>query len=376
MAASEKVEKAGNDQYQGNHMSQIFQQGFSFSGFERDYLGLNVRGEKYVNISGVSGVDSLSDGRGAVFADFDNDGDTDIFLTTLQREAHYLFRNNVGQKNNFIRVALEGTKSGRDAFGAVVRVKTSAGILTKVKSGGSGFLSQSDPRLVFGLGKDETAEWVTVTWPGSGPGGKTQTLTQVAAGSSLTLTEGEDALWMMVKEKRFQLVDPLTGEEMLYAKLRFRKGEAFPDLKLETLDQKSLKLKDLVRPGRRAFVNLWATYCIPCREEMPELEHLRPQFEAAKIDLVGISIDLETRDRIPQFLKELGVTYSIYTTEETTVEKIFSGDEVNIPMSFLLDEHGNVLKVFSGWSRESREQIQKLVEAKIEVAATEQPAAQ
>src|SRR4030095_16759009 len=88
-----------------------------------------------------------------------------VFSTTIQNQAHLLFRNNVGQDNGYLRILLEGGPgSPRDAFGSVVRVKTKAGILTKIKSGGSGFISQNDPRLHFGLGKDAGAEWLDVTW--------------------------------------------------------------------------------------------------------------------------------------------------------------------------------------------------------------------
>ena len=54
-----------------------------------------------------------------MFADFDNDGDLDVFSTTIQNQSHLLFRNNVGQDNNFLRVELEGGGKdvSRDAFG-------------------------------------------------------------------------------------------------------------------------------------------------------------------------------------------------------------------------------------------------------------------
>ena len=98
----------------------IFNKGFSFSGYERDALFLNREGKKFTDISGVSGIDSITDGRAAVFADFDNDGDEDVLLTTIQGPAHLLFRNNVGQDNHWLRIILEGGKeTGRDAFGSV-----------------------------------------------------------------------------------------------------------------------------------------------------------------------------------------------------------------------------------------------------------------
>ena len=93
-------------------MGKIFEEGFSFSGFERDKLYLSDRGERFIDLSGLSGLDSVTDGRGAVYGDFDNDGDYDIFLTALQSQVHHLFKNSVGHHRGFVRVALEGTRSG------------------------------------------------------------------------------------------------------------------------------------------------------------------------------------------------------------------------------------------------------------------------
>ncbi len=78
VAAAEAMEEAGNQTYHSDHMDAIFKEGFSFSGYERDMLSLNLADGTFLDISGVSGVDSLSDGRGSVFADFDNDGWLDL----------------------------------------------------------------------------------------------------------------------------------------------------------------------------------------------------------------------------------------------------------------------------------------------------------
>lgn len=186
------------------------EQGFSFAGHERDTLFANVAAgrpgaRRFIDISGTSGLDSISDGRGAVFADFDNDGDYDLFVTTLQGRSHLLFRNNVGQHGRYLRVALEGSAanggSGRDAYGSVVRVRTSQGTLTKVKAGGAGFISQHDPRLLFGLGKDSRASSVEVTWA-SGKAERfrgnfaanTSVLLREGAGEAVTLKTGRASL--------------------------------------------------------------------------------------------------------------------------------------------------------------------------------------
>ena len=153
----------------------------------RPALALNLGGGHFLDISGVSGVDSISDGRGSVFADFDNDGDLDVFLTTAQGEAHYLFRNNVGSANGFVRVELQGSQA-RDAFGTVVRVKTSAGVQTKIKSGGAGFLSHHDGRVLFGLGGDAAAEWIEVVWPDR----SVQRFEGVPSGTAIRVVEGAE----------------------------------------------------------------------------------------------------------------------------------------------------------------------------------------
>ena len=298
-------EKAGNDSYQGEHMSLIFREGLSFSGFERDCLFRNAAGEKFEDISGVSGIDSISDGRAAVLADLDNDGDLDIFLTTIQGEGHLLFRSNAGQDHNFIRIALEGTASGRDAFGATVRVKTKQGIQTRVKSGGNGFLAQPGPRLLFGLGTEKQAEWIEVTWPS----GRVQRLGPLTAPSSLKLVEGGTEL-SMVTDQQDRLPDPLDRDQSLWRKLALKKGEEFPRLDLKPVAQGDTR--SALETGVPHFLNLWATWCGPCRKEMPELEKLLPQFRAQNVRLVGISLDqdIEPAD-IMKFAETLGISYPL-----------------------------------------------------------------
>ncbi|MFQ5744533.1 MAG: ASPIC/UnbV domain-containing protein, partial [Acidobacteriota bacterium] len=280
----------------------------------------------------------------------------DIFMVSLQGDAYHLFRNNVGQEGHFLRLELEGTDSGRDAFGAVVRVKTSAGVLTKVKAGGSGYLAESDPRLLFGLGDDAEAEWLEVTWPS----GRVQRLDEVAADSSLRLVEGQ-AGFAAVDERRFQLADPLGPQEMLLTKLNLEIGQSFPDLRLQAADGSSTSIRKIQKPGRRTLLNLWATYCIPCKKEMPELEDLRARFGEAGIDLVGISLDVDNNELVPPFLASLGINYPAYVIDDPRLPDLYAGGLVFIPMSVLLDPDGRVAEVFGSWSPETSRAFQRLL---------------
>ena len=360
-----ELEEAGNQQYQSNHMAKLFEEGFSFSGFERDKLYLNDGGQQFIDLSGLSGLDSVSDGRGAAYADFDNDGDYDIFLTALQGQVHHLFRNNVGSENgNFLRVSLRGAASGKDAYGAVVRLKTSQGVLTRLKAGGSGFVSQSDPRLLFGLGSDKSIEGLEVSWPS----GTVQRFDSSAvemstdlAGASIRIVEGSSQI-EFVDESRFSLPDPVPPGDVVFEALRPRRGDLFPALPLVDMEGQQTDFASFRQEGRSYLVNLWATWCVPCRQEMPELEKLIPEFAAAGVELIGISLDTGTaRDRVPRFLVRAGITYPNFTTEESSFEALFSGGQIFVPVSFIVDERGHIADIFSGWSRDSEAKIRSLI---------------
>ena len=335
----------------------MFGEGFSFSGYERDPLYLNLGTKKFMDISGVSGIDSITDGRAGVFADFDNDGDLDVFSTTIQGQAHLLFRNNVGQENNWLRVALEGGgRTGRDAFSAVVRVKTSAGTLTKIKDGGSGFISQHDPRLLFGLGRDERAEWIEVTWPH----GKVERFAgEAKAGATLLLREGAGRA-QEVALARAKLPDPLTRTEAFAQGLKIKVGQLMPELALRPVGRAATSLRRQLKPGRRALLNVWATWCTPCAAEMPELEKLRAPLAARGIDLIGLNVDSDPAADVGGFIKAHRVQYPNYLGGVPAIESLYATDELSVPMSLIVDDRGVVTEIIPGWSAETRKRFSAL----------------
>jgi thiol-disulfide isomerase/thioredoxin len=339
----------------------VFSQGFSFSGYERDGFYLSRANRKFSDISGVSGLDSMTDGRAAVFADFDNDGDLDVFMTTIQGPAHLLFRNNVGQGNRSLRIALEGgPQSGRDAFGSVVRVKTSAGILSKVKAGGEGFISQHDPRLLFGLAQEERPEWVEVTWPG----GKVERFGgDFQVGSFLLLREGTGKA-ETTPLLASRLPDPLPKAEAFYRSLKIQVGKPMPQLEIKPLGRSPVSLKKVHRAGRRMLVNVWATWCLPCQKEMPELEKIRSKLAARGIDLIGLNVDADPHQELIQgFLKKTPVSYPVFIGGVQAIERIYATDEITVPLTFLVDEKGNVAEIFPGWNAETRQRFLELAES-------------
>jgi hypothetical protein len=105
-------------------------------------------------------------GRGLAYGDFNRDGTPDVLLTTNHGPA-YLYRTDITSGNRSIRFHLHGTKSNRDAIGAVVRLTTSEGTQSRMVRTGSSYLSQSELALTFGIGRLERAERVVIEWPGA-----------------------------------------------------------------------------------------------------------------------------------------------------------------------------------------------------------------
>ena len=124
--------------------------------------------------------------RAAAYADIDNDGDLDLLVTTNSGPA-YLYRNDGGNHNHSLRVKFRGTASNRDGIGAVARIDYAGGKQWQMLRSGSGYLSQSELVLPFGLGQETKVSSARIEWPS----GKVDQLKDIAAGQTITVEEGK-----------------------------------------------------------------------------------------------------------------------------------------------------------------------------------------
>ncbi|PYV95569.1 MAG: CRTAC1 family protein [Acidobacteria bacterium] len=125
-------------------------------------------------------------GRGLAYGDFDRDGDLDLLMTTNDGPA-YLFRNDQSGGNKSIRIRLIGTKSNRDAIGAVVKIYYGGATQSRLVRGGSSYLSQSELPVTFGVGKRDKIDRLLVQWPS----GRTEDFKDVASGHGYECVESK-----------------------------------------------------------------------------------------------------------------------------------------------------------------------------------------
>jgi hypothetical protein len=132
-------------------------------------LFLNGGGGRFRDIAGEvgGGFEKPKVGRGLAYGDFDRDGDLDILMTTNNGQA-FLYRNDQTGHARSVRFHLTGTRSNRDAIGAVVRIYYGGEMQTRTVHGGASYLSQSELPVTFGLGARDTVERAVIDWPSGG----------------------------------------------------------------------------------------------------------------------------------------------------------------------------------------------------------------
>ena len=150
-----------------------------------DLLLENVGDGTFVEADGGAYFATARLGRGGSFADFDDDGDLDVLITNLD-DTPILLRNDWPEKGHWLRLRLVGTAANRDGLGAIVTLEAGGRRWTRVHHAAAGYLTQSDPRLHFGLGGATRVDRLEVLWPS----GERQTFAGLGVDRPFTVTEG------------------------------------------------------------------------------------------------------------------------------------------------------------------------------------------
>jgi thiol-disulfide isomerase/thioredoxin len=306
----------------------------SFSGNEGNSVFLNHGGMEFEDVSGVTGIDSLADGRAFSFFDYDRDGRSDLVLTNTNYPQLQLFRNELKDAGRVVKVRLVGGNreakvnkewSARDGYGAHVLV-TAGGMTQRRESrAGDGFATQNSDTLVMGIGKSEKVEGITVLWPS----GKKSVIGEVAAGTVVTVFEN-------AKEGEVKI------EREAVAMLR----EV-----VTTLPKEKLALP--VTHKLNVVVTM-TTWCPVCRGEIPHLRRLQKNL-SKEVGFYGLPVGADDdRSKLQKFQKEVNPPYVILESmsagQREAVESLMkkSFGEHPLPTTLILDDEGNVLESMKG----------------------------
>jgi peroxiredoxin len=115
-----------------------------------------------------------------------------------------------------------------------------------------------------------------------------------------------------------------------------------PDFSLTDLNGKTVKLADY--KGKVLFINFWATWCPPCRAEIPDFVEVYGQMKAKGLEILGISLDTKGKEAVVAFVEKYKITYPIVLETRDNTEKVISDFDPGqfIPTTFVIDKQGRI----------------------------------
>ena len=135
------------------------------------------------------------------------------------------------------------------------------------------------------------------------------------------------------------------------------KGQLAPGFELKDLAGKNVQLSDY--HGKVVLLNFWATWCPPCKEEMPWFVDLQRRYEAQGLQVIGVAMDDSDQKTIESFAKRLGVNYPVLRGKESVAQAY--GDVQFLPDTFYIGRDGRIVSHVQGLinRKEIEEQVKK-----------------
>lgn len=125
---------------------------------------------------------------------------------------------------------------------------------------------------------------------------------------------------------------------------RLQPGFPAPDFAFPGLDGKKVGLGDY--RGKVVFLNIWATWCPPCREEMPSMEKLYQELKGEDFEILAVSIDTSGAKAVAPFAKEYRLSFPILLDPEGTIKPLYG--ITGVPESFIINKDGRIEKIVVG----------------------------
>jgi Flp pilus assembly protein TadD/peroxiredoxin len=323
---------------------------YTWSGHQRNNLYLNNGDGTFVESASILGLDCLEDGRAFSLADIDGDGRLEVIVKNRTAPQLRIFHNQLQLTGDSIALSLRGTTCNRDAIGAVVELKTAAGVQRQTIVAGSGFLSQHTKTLFFGLGSGTTSKPITalVHWPG----GKAEEFTDLPVNSRIYLEQGKGVRSATAFRPRAarNAAKSLVGGDDLFAPSETWLVEpiAAPGFSLTDAHGAAHSLAQLRGATLLIFTS---SGCDSSRQHLRAVATAWPKLQQNKLDVLAISVSDESAGAPSGTLPFPVVAADVQTRNVYNIFYRYLFErrrDIPLPTAFLLDSSQQVIKVYSG----------------------------
>ncbi len=345
----------------------MIREGRSWSGRERNCCFLNTADGKFSDISAVSGFDFIDDSRALAVGDWDGDGDPDLWISNRNAPRLRFLRNDAAPPGSFLSLKLQGDgeSTSLDAVGARVEVQEPGADkrpLLRSVTAGDGFLTQSSRWLAFAVGRNSAAVQAKVSWPG----GATEVFAGLKAGGRYELIQGSGRGKAAAGTASLEATKPTTPaaspppRKSDKARIPLVTQLEIPDLPCKDLAGADKEL--LPGRGRALLVNLWASWCLPCLEELKSFRDHSAELKKAGIEILALSTDglrdgnFKLPPKVKRFIDKLQPPLNTGRATANLVgflqalhdNMVPLNKPLPLPSSFLLDSSGRLAVIYKG----------------------------
>jgi tetratricopeptide (TPR) repeat protein/peroxiredoxin len=334
-----------------NAINELIRSDHTWSGFERNVFYVNHGDGTLSDVSGIVGLDFLEDSRTFALADFDQDGRLEVVLKNRNSPQLRYLKNVLSELPHAISFRLTGSKSNRDAIGAKITIETDAGRQVRFLQTGSGFLAQHTKEVFFGLGSAKRVVRATIRWPS----GLAQELKDLQLNHRVWVEEGQIPSRIEPYGK-FTSSPMRTTDSRSAAEVLPTKAETWllipipaPDFSLPELPGRAPFLSSC--RGKPVLLHFWSEVVSGAQRNLEELRQLHSA-ASPDLDLLALRVAGAGRANV----NHDGYSFPVVNAPDDTIamynlvyRQLFDRHrDMSVPISFLIDSAGNLVKVYQG----------------------------
>ncbi|HLK32948.1 MAG TPA: tetratricopeptide repeat protein, partial [Terriglobales bacterium] len=321
---------------------------------ERNVFYANNGDGSFSDVSAAVGLDFLEDGRAFALADFDHDGRLEVLLKNRNAPQMRMLHNVMPSLPPSISFRLRGTRSNRDAIGAVVTLHTESGQQTRQLQAGSGFLSQHSKELFFGLGKAQGPLRASIRWPS----GLVQDLHDLSPNHRIWVEEGSES----IRSEPFRGPVP-PGDTAAVANVRSPEPlpatietwllvpVAAPDFSLP--DQRGQTWSLAALRGKQLLLHFWSSQAANCEDHLESFSAAHERWATQGLQLLAIDLETGPPPKLPAapplLFPVLRASEDVAAIYNILYRYLFDRHrDLALPTSLLIDRKAQIVKLYQG----------------------------